>query len=275
MSNDHWQRMIAGRCAYCVLAGILIVFCGFYLSNLFDRRMVMVLKNPFRPPARTVEMEQADPLETNPEQRSPFVFVFDKSISMRGRKIQELNQGLRDIEHDVKLDEVGCERLEIAIVTFGPVTVTDFVLAKDFVAPTLEADGYSPLCKALMQAGDLVKARMHQYRKHEIDRTRPVVFGITDGEPDFDESLDEVREMIRAFETAPNEMERAAFFLAGVEGANMEVLSQISYRKPMPLNACKIRQMMRWCSTSMSAVSRSMVGGSVELPSPLDWMKLD
>ena len=79
--------------------------------------------------------------------------------------------------------------------------------------------------------------------------------------------------MVREFETNPNEADRAAFFFAGIEGADMQQLARLSHRKPLPLRTMNLRKLIRWVAQSLQVISRSMVGDQVELPPP-DWMKL-
>ena len=62
-------------------------------------------------------------LMENPEPRVPCVIVADISGSMAGEPIAELNRGLADLEQILGTDTLARERIEIAIVTFGPVKV--------------------------------------------------------------------------------------------------------------------------------------------------------
>jgi uncharacterized protein YegL len=215
-------------------------------------------------------------LADNPEPRSQCIVVADKSISMRGAKIIQLNRGLIDLCQELHADEMAAERIEVALIEFGPVKVTqEFVLAKDLSPPQLSTGGTTPLCEAVCKAGQLIQERRQLYRKFELDSYRPFVVVVTDGAPDPDESLDEAKNLVREFETAANEADRAAFFFFGVEGANMETLKKISYRKPLPLDPRHFRGMFRWVAASMQTISRSIVGDNVELPAITDWLKLD
>lgn len=59
-----------------------------------------------------------------------------------------------------------------------------------------------------------------------------------------------------------------AFFTVAVEGANMEVLAQISARPPAKLKGVNFGEMFLWLSQSMQAVSQSSPGDTVALTTP-------
>ena len=86
----------------------------------------------------------------NPEPRCPCLLLLDFSVSMAGGKIEELNAGLRAFEEELKSDSLSAKRVEVAIVTFGPVLVAqDFTSASQFQAPQLQAQGLTPMGQAI------------------------------------------------------------------------------------------------------------------------------
>jgi uncharacterized protein YegL len=223
----------------------------------------------------------------NPEPRCPCVLLLDTSGSMndpreistalspvqqllsesvvkqRVRPIDELNAGLAAFRKELMADEMAIKRVEVSLVTFGPIRlVTDFQNPDLFQPPALTAGGDTPIGAAIERAIEMVNARKAAYKQNGVSYYRPWIFMISDGEP-----TDEWRRaaaMIRAGEQSRS----LAFFAVGVEGANFQTLGQLSVRRPLKLNGLRFRAMFLWLSSSLGAVSRSTPGDDVGFKNP-------
>ncbi len=204
-----------------------------------------------------------DSFAENPEPRCPVILLLDTSGSMRGTPIQELNAGVELFRDELLADTLASKRVEVAIVGFGPVQVIqEFVTADYFNPPELRAEADTPMGSAVETALDLLQSRKDTYKANGIAYYRPWVFLITDGGPtDY-------------WQTAARKVQEGegkksfAFFCIGVEDARIDILAQISSRKPLKLKELRFRDLFQWLSSSLKSVSRSTPGDEVPLQNP-------
>jgi uncharacterized protein YegL len=238
-------------------------------------------------------------LATNPEPRCPCVLLLDVSGSMGevvsnagtelgytvqqdGKtyqvvsggvtKIDKVNEGLQAYRADLVSDSLAAQRVEVSVITFGSSvqTASPFVTAHEFTPPTLVANGETPMGAAILQAIEAVTERKRLYKQNGLHYYRPWIFFITDGEPTdaWQTAAAKVRE---------GEKNKAfAFFAVGVEGANFDILRQISVREPLHLKGYSFREMFVWLSQSQRSVSYSNPGqeDQVKLGAPTGWANL-
>jgi len=199
----------------------------------------------------------------NPEPRCACLLLLDTSGSMAGNKIQQLNEGLRVFEEELKADSLSAKRVELGIVTFGPVHIhTEFTPANQFYAPELITTGDTPMGYAIETGIEALRARKNQYKNSGIAYYRPWIFLITDGAPT--DSWSNAASLIRNGEDKKEFM----FYSVGVDSADMALLKKLSVREPLKLRGVSFRELFAWLSSSLSSVSRSNPGEPVPLANP-------
>lgn len=211
----------------------------------------------------------ADSFADNPEPRCPCLLLLDVSSSMAGPAIEQLNAGIQTFKQELLDDSLALKRVEIGVVTFGPVKVAcSFRSAATFVPPLLKTQGNTPMGEAIVKALEMVRVRKEEYRQNGIAFYRPWVFLITDGAP-----TDAWREAASLIRQGEND-KAFAFFAVGVHGADMKVLKELSVREPLKLSGLKFCELFQWLSNSMRSVSCSVPGAAVAISSPSGWAEL-
>jgi len=238
-------------------------------------------------------------LATNPEPRCPCVLLVDTSGSMgtvvadSGRdlgynidqdgrtyravsggvsRMDMLNAGLKTYRDELLGDSLAAQRVEVSIIAFGGSVrrVTPFVSAQHFEPPQLSSDGETPMGAAILEAIDAVNERKRQYKQNGLHYYRPWIFMITDGEPT--DAWQAAAAKVKEGEATKT----FAFFAVAVEGANSDILRQISVREPLKLKGMSFRELFVWLSQSQRSVSQSKPGqeDQVKLAAPTGWASL-
>ncbi len=210
-------------------------------------------------------------LVRNPDQRCPVVLLLDVSASMEGERIEQLLDGVEAFIEDVLDDALATKRIEVAIVTFGPVEVhTNFTSVRNLSIDGIVVKYHTPMLEAVEKAIELIAARMEIYRQNNIQCHPPWIFLITDGEPTDSQGMPvnqkrQIAKLVRDGE----ENRMFEFFPIGVEDANMEVLNKLgNNRNAEKLKGLEFRKLFLWLSASLRQRSMSAIGDVLRLPNP-------
>ncbi len=210
----------------------------------------------------------------NPSQRTPCILVLDASGSMDGEPIDQLNQGVRALEVELKNDATASMSVQLAIVCVGGPAgdadiMQDWTDAGDFSAFDLTAGGYTPLGQGMEIALNMVEEQKEILRSSGISYTRPWIFMISDGVP-----TDEWRDTAARCRDA-EENRKCVIFPIAVEGSDIEILSQFSSNPPKELNGLRFVELFQWLSSSLRGASRTAPGEAIQLPSTDAWAAVD
>lgn len=212
-------------------------------------------------------------LVDNTEQRTPLVLVLDRSGSMAGDPIIQLNEGLKVLEQELKSDAIAAKRVRILVVQYGGFDeaeiLEDWKDAMDFVAPVLQANGTTPTGQAIELALAKIEEEKQNFKSAGVAYTRPWLFLMSDGQPTDDWMS--AAEHCRNAELA-NKV--AVFPIAVGEGAAADVMAQFSSKgaaNVKRMNSLKFQELFLWLSASMKVVSQARPGGQAQLPAVDSW----
>lgn len=206
-------------------------------------------------------------LVNNPTARVPVCLCLDTSGSMGGMPIDELNEGVRLFYEAIREDETALYSAEVSIITFGGYAqcIADFAsLEVQPNAPTLSANGMTPMGEAVNMGLDLLEQRKVEYKDRGVDYYQPWLILMTDGAPNGDSA--ELSRAISRTVDLVNQKKLTVFPIGIGSEADMAVLAQFSpKRPPLKLQGLKFREFFAWLSKSVSKTSQSTPGESVKL----------
>lgn len=205
----------------------------------------------------------------NFEQKCPVCIVVDRSGSMFGEPIDNLNKGLVVFEEQISKDTVTASRLDIAVVSFGSDTKLerDFGLIDEAAMPVIGISGSTKLVDGVRHGIKLISERKVWYKSTGQTYYRPFLILITDGGPDSDQDVDGLANEIKQLTNNKN----INFWPIGVQGADMNMLAKIAAPgvgaslPPMKLDGLNFVELFKFLSASFSIISKSKEREKVDI----------
>ena len=219
------------------------------------------------------DLEFAD----NADPRIPIVLVLDCSDSMMEKRegetrspFEALNGGLDTLWAALHGDDLAKRRAEVSFITFGSDVSepTEFATVDNMVLPALQPMGVTSLGSALTVALDAIEDRKATYKAKGIQYYRPILMAISDGLPT--DSVSEASERLKA----AVEQKKLTFMPIAVEGADVDVMTDLSGKAALKLQGMKFDELFQWLSASAAAVSASQPGDAVKAPALDGWAEL-
>ena len=210
----------------------------------------------------------------NLEQKCLCVLVLDVSGSMRGDKLNSLNQGVRDFFTQIQtadgVPESLIDQLEIAIMQYDEEVkiLRDPKLLEDGeLPPTLtERGSVTETVIAIEEAIKLVEDRKAFYKSTGQSYYRPWIIVMTDGEPYGNKASDADIEAIS--QRVMKETSSKKYMIMGIgvgSDANMDVLKKMTAGRAMALQGLKFGAFFEWLSNSLSVVASSKEGDKIDI----------
>jgi uncharacterized protein YegL len=204
----------------------------------------------------------------NNSQRLACALVLDCSGSMQqDNHINQLNEGVKILEQELKRDPMARMRVQILVVRCGGgVRIeSNWTDAVEFTAPVLEASGDTPLGAASIEALRAIEAQVARYKANGIPYNRPWLFLMTDGaptDPQWQDCARQIREAAIA--------NKIVVYPLGVAAADKSPLSL--FQKPGDhvgeLQGVQFGELFRWLSRSVGAVASTAPGAPIQQEIP-------
>ncbi len=220
-------------------------------------------------PKENAVNESHNDLIDNPTPRCPVALVLDTSGSMSGQPIEQLNAGIQLFIDEVKRDDLARWSVDLAVYTAGGSAdcIQSFIGVEQIAGfSPLDASGGTPLGQATHMALDDLEARKKSYRNAGVPYYQPWLVLISDGAPDY--GWQDAAQRASGLSA----QRKLVSLPIGVQGADLDVLSQFSSKPAVALDGLKFRELFQWLSASMARVSASTSSdASVQLPSMDSW----
>ena len=205
----------------------------------------------------------------NSNQRTPCVLILDGSGSMQGQKIAALNDGLVSLQNSLMKDSVARTRVRLLVLQIGGnnevEVVSDWIDAINFTAPTISANGTTPLGGALNVALDKIEEEKSRMKAAGVVHTRPLVWIITDGEPtdpeDWKVAADRAVSYMRE--------KKVQLYSIGVE---VDDTSALEMTRPggviLQMGSTNFSELFAFLSASVATVSKAAPGENIQVAVP-------
>lgn len=200
------------------------------------------------------------------------VLLLDRSSSMSGKPIDELNKGLAQFRQDLSsLSEVNKGCIDLAVISFGSDVTIDhpFSPAGDFQPSTLMASGNTAMGQAINLAIEETERTKNAYKTQQISYWRPWICCITDGGPN-DEGWQAAKTRLREYDDGKH----CVTYCFGTQGYNKQIAQDI-FKRVFELNGTNFSSIFEFLSASLASVRDSNDGvANSTLPSDIRQVKM-
>lgn len=132
--------------------------------------------------------------EVKVTKKVPVCLVLDTSGSMTDSigwnrsKIDELNKHYSEFLGFIRKDERARQICDLSVITFGDSVdvVNGYSNIETIKETKFQANGPTPMGKAMKKAYELLELRRSYYKQNDIQHYKPIVFLMSDGEPTDD-----------------------------------------------------------------------------------------
>lgn len=218
--------------------------------------------------SNNLEIDSNDFSIDNPTPRTPVIICLDVSSSMAGEPIDKLNKGLSLFYNSIYQNDDARFSAEICVVTFGDTAevVSSFSLVTQRMEVNLRASGQTLIGTAVNKALDLLEERKKIYKDTGTPYYQPWLVVLTDG-CSSGESVEILQKATLRCNKLENDSRIVVFPIGIGRDADYSMLNKFSTRhRAFKINNLKFDDFFEWLSQSVSVVSSSQTGDTVNIP---------
>lgn len=215
-----------------------------------------------------LELSLHDFVIDNPTPRLPVIVCVDASLTMQGQAIDDLNEALKNFFKDIYENDDSRYSAEVCVISFGGEVKVEsgFRLIDERQKMKLIAHGKTVMGPALLKSIDLLEERKNIYKQCGTPFYQPWLVIITDGK-----TYDENQELINLALSKCNSLEsegKLVVFPIGIGvDANYKLLNKFSTRqRAYKIDCSKFQIFFEWLSKSISVVSSTYTGDTINIP---------
>lgn len=201
----------------------------------------------------------------NGQEKTLCVFLLDNSGSMSGKKMDDLNKGLKQFYQDILDNDAWSQRIEVAVISFETEVryLQQPAIAENFTMPTLTAMGGTNMVGGIQKAIDVVEERKQYYKDHGIAYKRPWIVMVTDGYANVESIKGRVKK---------DGEDKHYFFqpIAVDDGADMNLLNSLATQQAFKLKDQNFSAFFKWLSNSLGVIGTANPGEKVQLDNPFE-----
>ena len=192
--------------------------------------------------------------------RLPIYFLIDVSESMVGTPLREVEQGMRTIIQDLRVDPYALETVFVSIIAFAGKarTLSPLTELYKFYPPEFPIGGGTSLGTGLELLMDDITKNVKKTTPEEKGDWKPIVFLFTDGNPTDDYQA--------AFRRWNEKFRRSCNLVAVSIGDNVDVLTLAQLTDNILLlketDAESFRKFFKWVTASIKTTSMSVTDTS-------------
>lgn len=214
---------------------------------------------------KKIELHMSDFSIDNPTPRIPVIICVDSTQNDLNKNI-ELNNGVKSFIQSVKLNDDARFSAEICIMNLENEVISSFNLVDNYEEFTIENTNKRMISASINKALELLEDRKKIYKQTGTPYYQPWLVLLSECN-DLTENIDMLNTSIKKCNKYENDSKLVVFPVGINNDANFQILNKFSTRhRAFRINNYKFNEFFDWLAKSISVVSTSQTGDTINIP---------